>query len=378
MKFNKIIVLCLSMILVSILFFVGVSGAQTFQTGDIVTVAESETVDGMLFAGGNTIDIAGIVNGDVYCAGNTVNVSGKINGDLICASQTMTISGIVDGSVRIAGQSINISGTIGNSATIGAQTLIIDKDGSITRDLLGGSQTTTISGTVGRDILAGSQSITINGKVGRDFRGETASFAVGNSGRILGNVDYTSNQEINVLTGGVISGTVKRTAPPAENHTVVIAPIALTFGWFIYSLVALLAVALVLIGLFPRIFKEASASAKKKPGSTVLMGLGVAFLTPIIVGLLMITIIGIPLAFMILLVMTMAAALSGPFAGYLLGNIIMPKSNSTVWKMLAGSALLIVTFFIPILGFFTILVSYLFGMGMVVKTSCRISHVFRT
>lgn len=365
MNFWKTITLCLGVILASTLIFVGVSSAQSFKTGDTVGVAANETIDSMLFITGKNVNIVGTVNGDVYCAGGTVDVSGTINGDLICGAQTITVSGVIDGNVRLGGQTITISGTIRNSVTIGAQNLVIDKDAIIGRDLLGGIQVATINGSIGRDVLAGTQNITINGEVGRDFKGGTENFTVGSAGSILGNVDYTSNNEVNIVSGGKIAGTVKRTETPVKTENTSFSPFAFTIGWFIYSFVALLITALVLVGLFPRIFKEAAASAKKKPGTTALVGIAAAFVTPIVIVLLMITVIGIPLALLILLGWLIAAVLSGPFASYMLGKLIMPESKSVIWVMLVGGALLIVTFFIPILGFVTMLVSYLFGMGMV-------------
>ena len=90
-----------------------------------------------------------------------------------------------------------------------------------------------------------------------------------------------------------------------------------------------------------------------------------AILTPILVVMLFISVIGIPLAILTLLVWFVVMLLTTPFAGYMLGHLIMPKSKQPFGIMALGTGILVVTYFIPIIGFFTLLAAYLFGMGMI-------------
>ncbi|MCX6728711.1 MAG: polymer-forming cytoskeletal protein [Candidatus Saccharibacteria bacterium] len=365
MKYIKIIALSLSLVFVSTLVFVGLASAQSFKAGETVGVAATETVNSMLFAAGNNVDIAGTVNGDVYCAGQTLTISGTVNGDVICAGQTIVISGPVNGSIRVAGQTITLSNTVSGSATIGAQTLVIDKNASIGRDLLGGSTNVTINGKVGRDIVAGARDLSINGTVGGNIKGATENLNIGSTGLVGGNVEYTSNNDPVIATGGKIVGTVTRTVPKKESKAVLLAPAVFSFGWFVYSLIAWIVLALVLVALSPRIFGEATELAKKKPGITTLIGVLGAILIPILVVMLFISIIGMPLAILTLLLWFTIMLLTTPFAGYMLGQLIMPKSKQPFGIMALGTGILVVTYFIPIIGFFTLLAAYLFGMGMI-------------
>jgi len=364
MKYIKVITLSLSLVILSVLAFVGVANASNFKSGDTITVAANETINSMLFAAGNNIDIAGTVNGDVYCAGQTITISGTVNGDVFCGGRTIVVSGKVDGSVRLGGQTVTLSGTIGNSATIGAQDLVIDKNAVISRDLLGGSQNVTIGGVIGRDIVSGSQNLTINGKVGRNIDGGVQTLTVGSTGRVGGNVKYISATDLTVSTGGKIAGTVTRTAPK-NNQTSTVAPMALALGWFIYVFFAALALALILVALFPRVLIEVSAKAIKAPGQTTLIGIAGMVLIPMSIVILMFTGIGIPTAILTLFAWFIIMIVSGPFAGYMLGRLLLPKSKQPVWIMLLGSAILIVTYFIPFIGCLTMLAAYIFGTGMI-------------
>jgi cytoskeletal protein CcmA (bactofilin family) len=374
MKYIKILTISLGLVVLSTLAFVGIAGAQSFKTGDTISVASGETVNSMLFAAGNNVDIAGTVNGDVYCAGQTLTISGTINGDVICAGQTVIISGKINGDIRIAGQTVTLTSPVSGSATVGAQTLVIDRSATISRDLLGGSVETTVNGTVGRDIVAGATNLSVNGKVIGNIKGETENLNIGSAGFVGGNIEYTSLNDPVVASGGKIAGTVTRIAPEKESKANIVAPIAFTFGLFVYSLIAWLAVGLVLVALFPRIFGEATERAVKKPGMTILVGVLGAILAPILVISLLMTIIGIPLAILTLLVWFGIMLLVTPFAGYMLGHVIMPKSKQPVGVMALGTGVLVVTYFIPIIGFFTLLAAYLFGMGMILSRAKWLTH----
>jgi hypothetical protein len=365
MRHIKIITLSLSLVMLSVLAFVGVANAQSFKTGDTITVPANETINSMLFASGNNIDIAGIVNGDVYCAGQTVTISGTVNGDVFCAGQTISISGKVDGSVRLAGQDVTLAGAIGSSATVGAQNLTVSNNSVIGRDLLGGSQNITLNGQVMRDVVSGSGNLVINGKVGRNVKGGVETLSVGSTGLIAGNVEYIGNNDPNVSVGGKITGQVTRTTPKKQTNTSYLAPLTFTITWFVYSFMAMIALALVLAGLFPHIFEESSARALKVPGKTALVGLIGAIVVPAVIVMLLITAIGIPVAILTLLVWFIIMIISGPFASYTLGRVVLHDSKRPIWIMLSGASILAVTCFIPIIGFFTMLAAYLFGTGMI-------------
>lgn len=369
MKRIKIIALTLGLIILSGLVFVGVANAQSFKSGDNISVPASETIDGMLFAAGGNIDIAGTVDGDMYCAGQTVNISGTINGDVFCAGQTINVSGKIDGNLRLAGQTVTLSGLVGRSASIASQDLSITKSSTISRDLLGGSQNVTIHGSIGRDFTLGTSTLTLYGKVGRDIKGGVETLTVGSSGIVGRNVDYYSTKDPVINNGGKISGKVTRTEPKRQTMSAW-APVAFLIGFFIYALITMLIIGLVISALFPRILEESAEVAMKRPGQVVLVGFLAMILVPALITLLMLTVVGIPLAIMLILTWVIIAFLSTPFAGYLVGRVLLRGSTQrAIPTMLLGITILTISYFIPILGFITFITAYLFGVGMILSRS---------
>ncbi|MBC7869180.1 polymer-forming cytoskeletal protein [Candidatus Saccharibacteria bacterium] len=369
MKHIKLITLSLSLLAVSLLVFSGVTSAQSVKTGETVTVAAGEKIDSLLFASGTNIDIAGTVNGDVFCAGQTVMISGTVNGDVFCAGQTVNVSGKINGSVRLAGQTVTVGGTVDGSAAITSQTLLLERTGFIRSDLIGAVQSATLNGSVSRDVAIGVSNMAINGQVGRNVKSEVETLTVGPAGRIGGDIAYISNTGAIVSPGGQIAGTLTRTPQPQESGSRSNAPFALTFSTFIYSFVTLLIMALALAVLIPGILHEVSSKALSWPGRSALTGLLGIIVVPIIILILLFSIIGLPLGILALLVWLVIVMLSGPFAGYTLGRLILKTEKNPIFIMFSGASLLLVIYFIPILGVLVMLAAYMFGTGMILNAA---------
>ncbi len=371
MKHAKLIVLSLTLLAVSIFAFSGVASAQSVKTGDTVTVAAGEEIDSLLFASGTNIDIAGTVNGDVFCAGQTVTISGTVNGDVFCAGQTVNVTGKVTGSVRLAGQTVTLGGVIDGSAAIASQTLLLQKNSSIQRDLVGGAETATLNGIISRDVALGASKIAINGQVGRNIKSEVEALTVGPAGRIGGDIAYTSNTDAVVSPGGQIIGTATRAPLEQMSNNRSNAPFALTFSAFIYSFVTLLILSLALALLIPSMLHEASSKALSSPGRVALVGFLGVIIIPILILVLLFSIIGLPLGILALLAWLVIVMLSGPFAGYTFGRLILKTEKNPIFIMFSGASLLLIIYFIPILGLLVMLAAYLFGTGMILDAAMQ-------
>ncbi len=374
MKYIKLVGLSLGIVILSTIAFVGMANAQSIQAGDKITVPTNETIDSMLLAAGNNIDIAGDVNGDVYCAGQNITISGTISGDVFCAGQNITIDGVIEGSVRLMGQSVTISGFVTGSATIGGQTLFIEKGSVISRDLLGGTQNITINGEVGRDSVIGANSLIINGEVGRNIKGGVDTLTIGSTGLVGGNLDYTSPHDPNINNGGEVVGTITIYEPSIDSRAGSQSAAIMTFTSFLYFAVAMITIGLVLVLAFPRVFDDAALKAIKKPGKTALAGIVSVFVAPILIIMLFASVFGIPLAIVILLAWILTMLLSAPFVGYMIAKLALKNTTQQpILIMLVGISLISIVYFIPIIGLIAMLSVYVFGTGMILIQSRQLT-----
>lgn len=339
-----------------------------FRTGNDVTVPAGQTVDSSLFMSGRTIDIAGTVDGDVYCAGQDVSVTGHVTGDVICVGQTVDVTGTVGGNIRVAGQTVTIGGATTHSLTAAGQSVTLAASGTVGGDAAIGSQNVALDGAIGRDLTLGATSATINGSVGRDVQATVTDLTLGNGSRIGGNLAYVSRHEVSRAGGAAVGGTVSRQEPRATESQAnpFGALIGGSFMFALYMFVALLVVALALVLLVPQFIHDATEVAVRSPWKTLLVGIVASIVVPAIIFALMLTLIGAPLAILLLLSWIVIVGVAVPFAAYYLGSLLISKStDSPIWIMLLGTAIILVLYLIPIVGFLVWLVATWFGLGII-------------
>jgi hypothetical protein len=362
LKYTKI--LTMGALTTAVLFgWATVVHAQSFRSGDNMTVAAGETVNSTLFVVGKSIDIAGTVNGDVFCGGQNVTVTGHVTGDVICGGQSVRISGTVDGDVRVAGQNVTIGGTVKHNLTAFGQTITTESDSSVEGDVSAAGQDTVLNGSISRDLAIASGTVTVNGKVGRNVQGNAEHLSLGKDAQIAGSVTYTSTNDLKKDGNAQVAGKITHHAvkPKTDNNRG--GRIALFVIWLFVSML-LLALALVL--LMPQTFQRAASATLQHPGMVFLTGLVASIVAPIAIVILFATVIGIPLAILALLAWLVLLIASGPFSAYLVGRLIwQDKGDNAIWIMLTGAAVLVVVYFIPILGFIIMLLAMWFGLGTI-------------
>jgi hypothetical protein len=359
---KKFLLLSGAAVVLLLIGFTKIGYAQEFRHGNNATVGKNEKVDSSAYLAGRYIDVAGEVNGDLFCAGQNITISGIIHGDVICAGQNITVTGQVDGDVRAAAQTVLISSSIGRNLTVAAQDFTLSADGEVGGDITGGVNNMVINGAVGRDLVLGATSATINGSVGRNVKSQIETLSLGNSAKVGGSIEYTSNNELSRASGAVIAGNVRSTPKQHEHKG----------GWFgigfrIYWFFAMLIVALALVLLFPSIFRESADRTMRSPGRTLLLGVAATLFTPIVFFVLFVTIVGIPFGLILLLGWVMALILSGPFVSYLIGREVWRNQHNAIWTMLLGAVILLLAYNIPWFGFIVMIAAVFVGMGMLVR-----------
>ena len=328
-----------------------------------VTVAQSETHDGALYAAGQSLTIAGTVKGDVYCATQTVTITGTVDGDVICATQNIRISGTVNGNVRVAAQTASFEGDIAGTVTAFAQNVDTSKDSTIGGDMNGAASSITLAGTVGRDLLASAETMTIEGAIGRNVGGEYNQLVIVDKASVSGFLRYTSDQDASIATGTVL-GEVVRSLPQKQDTTMGSNFLA---SFAVYYFFSMLLIALVLVLLVPRLLGRVTDNGVSNLLQSLLIGFFFVFGAPFILGLVAITVIGIPLAGLAFLVWLLVLLLSAPAFGYYLGRVIVRRQAAHPFLvMLIGSTVLLLSYFVPILNAFTLLATATVGSGMVV------------
>lgn len=323
------------------------AGALMLALGASAAAAPAQTTGsaGPRFYSGVAVDVSGTVNGDVYAAGQSVTVSGDVTGDVIAAAQTITISGRVDGNVRLAGQDVTITGQVARSGTIFASDVLVDARGSVQNDIVATATSIRVAGVVGRDLLVSVTDLRIDGTVG-------------------GDVTYASARSARIADGAV-TGTVKHVQTQQASAPQV-SPWAAALGWFLGLIYALVALSLLTVAaglLVPRTLARVTDRLLPTPWRALLVGFVAAVVVPIGLLLLLVTIVGAPLALAALLVWIVLTLATFLVAAHYLGRVVLRRSPHPVLQSFVGGLILIVGLQIPVLNILVWLAMVFFGLG---------------
>lgn len=364
-KLIGIIGIGLGLALLGMSIFWGAASAQGFRSGTTATVGSGEVVDSTLWISGRTVDISGQVNGDVFCAGQNVTISGTVRGDVLCAAQNITVNGVVTGNVRALSQTITVAGTVAHNVSVATQSYNQSTKGIVRGDISVAAGDATINGTVGRDAALASQTIHLDGSVGRNVMASVSNLNLSSTADIKGNLNYTSQNTAQIASGAVIGGQTTKSMPTASKTTVSLAPLHLTAWFAFYVLVAGLLTAIVLVLLFPQAIRAVTDRGVGSFWKSLLVGLIASIVVPAVIVFLFVTVIGIPLALILLLAWLLIQVLAGVVSAYYLGRQILRRQRNSILVMLVGAVVLIILYFIPVIGFIALILASLLGVGMI-------------
>lgn len=365
--------------LMSVFLFVGIILAgpvyAVTKSDDKVTLRSGETINDDYFVAGDEVTIEGTVNGDLYVAASSIRVSGVINGDIIGIAETIDITGDIRDDVRVAGGNINLTGaTIGDSVSIAGDKLVIDSDTSILGGLVYGGSSLTLSGNIGRGVVGGSDSSRIDGLVSKTVQVSVTELTIDNNAVIQGDLKYSSDNEAAI--NGQILGEVSRSAGSDLGLDDIFKSFAT--GYNVWAFISALVVALVMLLLFPSMFKSAHKNLVKNPWRVARKGVIALILAVPLTGLLAVTIVGIPLALVIIACWLIAIYLAKFYVAYSLGSTMLAKlkpqkdkKTATYMALVIGIALYYVARMIPVIGWPVRFIVAAVGMGMMISLYSR-------
>lgn len=318
-------------------------------------VTKDQIIDSSVYAADKKVRITGTVNGDLYCAGQDIVVSGTVNGDVLCAGQSVTISGRVTGSIRAAAQDLTITGVVGRSVTLAGQEVTITKSAQVGQDATIAGNILKMQGVVARDAMIASAEADVSGAIARNvvFRGDTLKLT--DKALVSGDIRYTSNRSITIGDNATVSGRVTHAKEDKRNNSFAGPLLLLLVAGFIFSMVLVL--------VWPRAIHATSDIAVRQLGRSLVVGLLATFAAPIMAILLFASVIGAPIALFMVIVGIAIILLSGPVTAYYIGSMLLARSKNPIAIMATGSAVLLVLYLIPVVGFFAGLLAYLLGTG---------------
>jgi len=308
-----------------------------FMAGDNQII--DNDIEGDLMVAGSQIKITSDISEDAYVAGGQIDINGTVNGNLIVAGGSVTISGKVLKNVIVAGGQIKIQ----DSAQIGGYVLA----GGAQVDLLG-----NFSGPV--KVGAGSLVVGENAVINGDLEADVSKSDISSTSKISGEKKIQ----------------IHETKTPEKSEKVVTQLPRVTYIKDIFSFLSKLIILLVFVSLFGRKLK----SIKSKNSFWSLLGWGFVILvmTPVLTLTLMVTVIGIPLSFIISGLYFISLSLSKIVTAIVAGDYMSQKgylkTNNYYLQGFVALVFITVLSLIPFIGAFVKFTVLLFGLGVIFQS----------
>lgn len=333
-------------------------GSDHFEAGGMLTV--TDPVEGDAFLAGGQVAIASQVKGDLVVVGGEVSLGGSVGDDLYAAGGDVKLDAIVSGNARLAGGDV----AVGPATVIaGAATLT--------------GARVTFDGNTHEDLDASSASVHVNGEVHGDAEVRAEELVIGPETRIGGRLVYHGPVEPVVPEGAMIAGGVEYHAADASRyfershgdweergHRVG------SFLWFVGVFVA----GSLFLLLFPGYSTRAAEAIAREPLKVLGLGLAILVCVPFLTLVLLITIIGIPLALLVIPLYLLLVFLGWVTTALFIAQRGLAAARSGKpatlgWRLLAlllGLVALAVLQRIPLVGGLIMFVALTAGVGALV------------
>lgn len=305
----------------------------------------------------NDIVIDSIIDGNAFACGNNITISGEIGGDVFAFGKTVTIAkgAYIHGNIFVCASDFTMNGVCYDIYSF-AQNFTLGKSAIVARDIRVSSGAINILGQIKRDAYINSDSIT---------------FAENTSNLIVGNLSYTSKNEISI-PDGMVGGTVNFTqSSDSEEITFAqraVAFLSSTMSAILYTIVVLLLVT----WLAPNFKKNLGTMLTKK--APISLGIGLLASLIIVVGsfaLLLLTGglcagISVALVTIYILALTVSQSIFAMSCGKFVAEKIK-KDNLPIFLLMTVIAIVLVKLIgiIPYVGGLLSFVITMTGFGMI-------------
>lgn len=354
-----IVILTLMVFLLSVVAFAAEQN-QNFIIG------KDEVKDKVIFGAGQAVSNLGTVNNDFFAAGQVVSNDGVVAGDLFIAGQTVTVSGPVGGNIRAACQTIDVKGEVGRNALVLGQTISLTKDSVVNGNATIAGSDVKVLGTINKGLNVAAASVMIDGTIVGDVSIQAESINILPTAKIDGNLSYTSSKLASIPAGVVAGTTSPNIVPITQPQPKKTNPFSAgNILWMILWLISTFILGALLIKLFTPYFSKSSETIKSSWAKYAGIGFLTLVVVPVSFFILLITILGAPVAIISLVIYAVLIYLSKLPVAIFIGHLLI-KEKSIYLKLFIGLAILTVIYLIPILGGFTKFIVLLIGLGTLV------------
>lgn len=388
----------LNLVLILSLCLYSAATASIFVKAQNKSFSADTVFDDDLYLAGNSVRFESQITGDLIGACQDFVYSGQSQGSINWAARHINIIGPVAGSVRAFAQSVEINSGIGRNLLAFAQSINIGPATDIARDasLFGGQ--ITFEGKVAGKMRVDGERVKISGIVAGDLIISALELEVSPNTIINGSLTYKSPNEAKIPASAIVQGEIKWVKLDKETKSekyhafrsitsmimgfmvintissVIIFLLCLLIGNVVIIpllYLSLIACSLIVLGLTKSKATKCVAIMRERPWVSLGLGFVIMLIFPLAIGLAIVTLIGIPMAVLILFGGGIALFIGAVYTALYIGSLIcrltgIKRQEPSILCLLIGILVLATLGLIPILGVLVVLLTLMFGLGSIV------------
>lgn len=340
--------------------------ASLLPEADADSLASAQSRTGNRYIGGGEVSLAEPVVADLYAAGGKVTVTHAVAEDAALAGGQVDVRAPIGQDLRITGGKVSVDANVDGDLVAAGGNVNIGKDSRIGGDmLLAGGEVRFSGAAMGRARLTGGKLI-----VAGDIEGDTALYGqdivLEPGARIAGNLTYASSKPLSDTELALVAGSVKR-----EEARQDWAPRTGTAWFHPVFFISMLVCGSLLFILFPNAVSGTHQAMRQTPGRSLLVGIALLCTLPPVAILFIVSIIGIPVGFTLLMLYPVLLLLGYLGAAFFVSRsaaLAMRRADRSgrAWQigfLALGLALLAFAGKIPFLGGLLVILAVVTGVG---------------
>lgn len=306
--------------------------------------------------------VEGLIDGDLTIFTGNLTISGEVTGSVQVMSSgtvTLTETGRIGGALRGAAVNLRLLGEVGGDVFVTAGSIVLEESGNLESDLMAFGGVTRVEGHVERDVRGRMLRTVVTGDIGGDIDVATQKFEVGPTATISGDILYRSPSAGSISSDASITGTVTRL--PSQSNFVygLILSLANVVG-----LLAFVVAGIVILLLARGTGSRAAGAIITNPIRSLLYGLAAVIVTPVLIVFLGATLVGLPIAVMLAMLLVAAIVIGPVPAVAAFGNRIMFRRGGLLGAFVVGAVLWrLGIWLIPVVGGALYLLALVWGIG---------------
>lgn len=350
------------------------AAAVEMRSGEDIDVTGSFSE--MLLIAGEDVTIGVTATDDAFGAGGDVTAKNASFDHAYLAGADVTFQDSNAHDLFVAGGDVDVlSGHIADDFAGAGGHISLSREAHIDGDAVIAGGNLEIKSPIGGDLRAGGGTIELNSDVTGDVFLDGGTIIIGPEAHIHGALTHRG-RHVTISPQAQIDGqTNALRARPEPN----LQPLREILGWAGVTLtLGLVLMAIVAAMAFPGLMNRASLMTMQYPVRSLAFGFLVAFFGPVLIIILMVTVLGLPLALLLSALMLVLWPLGLTASAYALGMLVRERSHRgegdptlgarALWTGIA-MAIIVALGYVPVLGAFVWVGAYLVGIGALTAQS---------